>query len=95
MTGKVCVKCQVELRPKTNGIAAIEMASFGPYKIWMADTWECPVCKWMGILGFSSHPIAEHFEPRFADELAKVEDVGGQHAIEFWLNGIEKAAAAV
>lgn len=77
---KVCVKCQVELRPKTNGITAVEMASFGPYKIWAADTWECPVCHWVGILGFSASPIAEHFQPHFAEELSKAKD----HVIKFW-----------
>ena len=94
MSGKVCVKCQVELRPKTNGIAAVEMASFGPYKIWMADVWRCPVCGWEGILGFSSEPIAEHHRPHFAAELEKAQDTGGHHVIEFWGSPIEMRGAA-
>ncbi len=88
---KVCVKCQVELRPHTNGIAAIMMASFGPYKMWMADKWECPVCKWQGILGFSQEPI-EHHQPNFATELERARKC--REAIEFWGSPIEKANRA-
>ena len=44
----VCAKCEnkyvpedtglgTEMRPETNGVYVIEMADFGPYKVWRAD----------------------------------------------------------
>jgi len=64
----VCVKCQCELRPKTNGVGLLDMynpsdkAEPQPYQIWDADLWACPRCGYELITGFGSRPIAEHWE---------------------------------
>ena len=63
--GKVCVRCQVELRPKKNGVGAIMMASFGPYQLYDADLWACPICGVELLLGFGARPIREHYMPDF------------------------------
>jgi len=69
----VCVKCGKSMRPKENGIRAVEMADFGPYKIWMADLWKCPSCGIEIISGFGNKPEAGHFQPDFTSLLANYE----------------------
>ena len=87
--GKVCAKCCVELRPEENGVTAVEMASFGPVAVYMADLWKCPGCGAETILGFGAKPIVQHFEPAFEDTLAKLRQ--NTRTFEFWLNIHEKA----
>ena len=83
----VCAKCDIryepknnrsatEMRPKKNGVYVIEMADFGPYKVWLADLWECPRCAYQVIGGFGLEPLAEHYEDSFAKHLetAKASD---------------------
>lgn len=55
----VCVKCQCEFKPETNGTLVIETASFGPYRIWDADTWKCPGCGVEIVAGFSDFPMRD------------------------------------
>lgn len=59
MTGKVCAKCQVELRPKENDVATLEMAGTQATAVWSADLWACPGCGIEVLLGFGRAPIAE------------------------------------
>ncbi len=62
----VCVKCQCELRPETNETTVIEMAQFGVYKVWNADTLKCPGCGIEVVSGFGDHPVREdHYAPDF------------------------------
>lgn len=65
-----------EMSPKKNGVYVIEMADFGPYKVWMADLWECPRCAYQVIAGFPPVTLAEHYEDSFAKHLetAKASD---------------------
>lgn len=91
MTGKVCAKCRIELRPKRNGIIAIEMADFGPYKIWYADAWVCPQCYSKVVLGFASRPAYELYQPEFADALALARQE--PDTIEFWMDQKQKELA--
>lgn len=86
MNGKICAKCQIELRPKTNGVYVLERATFGPYALWVADLWHCPGCGLEVILGFAPKPFAEHYQ---ADFVEKVE-AADRPVIEFWLNQKEK-----
>lgn len=88
---KVCVKCQVELRPHTNGVVAISMASFGEYQLYDADTWQCPECGWCGVLDFARRPFAEHYEPKFAESLATVQR--DRVCVRFWRDTVAKNAA--
>ena len=73
MAKLVCVKCECELRPEINGVGVIETASFGPYKIWHADLWQCPGCGIAIVAGFGQQPIVEHFED-FDKELKLVKE---------------------
>ena len=58
-----------------------------------ADTWRCPACRWEGILGFASQPFARHRDLDFEQQLATAKR--DRVCVEFWMNGTEKAAAAV
>jgi hypothetical protein len=66
MSKLVCGKCKAFLYLATSGVAVLEMAGFGPYKLWLADLWRCHVCHQEVISGFGDGPIAQHFEDDFA-----------------------------
>jgi predicted RNA-binding Zn-ribbon protein involved in translation (DUF1610 family) len=69
----VCTKCQTELRIETNETLVIETASFGPYKVWNADTWKCPDCGVEIVAGFGDNPIRQdHYADDFPVWLEKV-----------------------
>ena len=73
MTKLVCVSCETELRPQDNGTIVIETASFGPYKVWNADTWKCPYCGIEIVAGFGNAPMREdHWKDDFAEWLEKI-----------------------
>lgn len=72
MAKMVCVNCHVEFRPEKNGTIVIETASFGPYKIWEADTWKCPKCNVEVVCGFGQQPIAEHWYQDFQERMQRV-----------------------
>ena len=50
----VCVKCGLEMKPETNGVGVLDIADFGPYKIWDAHKWKCPGCKYEIVTGLWS-----------------------------------------
>lgn len=73
MTKLVCVKCQTELRPFHNGTIVIETASFGPYKVWNADTLKCPSCNIEIVGGFADCPMrSDHYASDFLEWLRKL-----------------------
>ena len=74
MRKAVCVPCQREYRPETNETYVVEMASFGPYKIWMADTWQCPQCHHQIVSGFGMNAIKEHYQEGFTDLLEELKE---------------------
>ncbi len=65
----VCVSCQREMRPEQNGVGCLDMADFGPYKLWDSDKWKCPSCGYEILSGFGQGPISEHYQERFAHDL--------------------------
>ena len=67
----VCRNCRFEFMPSTNGVNVLEMAAFGPYKIWQADELECPGCHFLVITGFPS-VWHEHYQDGFAEELRRI-----------------------
>ena len=71
MTKLVCVKCQTEFKPSHNGTLVIETASFGPYKVWNADTWKCPGCGSEVVAGFGEPMREDHYRPDFPEWLEK------------------------
>ena len=61
----VCVKCQTEMRPETNGVGLLDMASYGPYKVWDADLYKCPTCSYEIVVGFGTNAISHHTDKDF------------------------------
>lgn len=68
----VCRKCKRALVPLKNGIPVVEVADFGPYKLYEADVWECPNCHVEIVTGFSQNP-KQHFEYSFPAELNRAQ----------------------
>ncbi len=69
----VCAACQIELQCETTGTTVIEMASFGPYKVWQADAYKCPGCGIEIVGGFAGEPLREdHYADDFPEWLEKV-----------------------
>jgi len=66
----VCAKCNRAMRPKKNGVSFVEMAEDRPYKLWMADLWECQDCRAMVLYTSpSQRPVAEHYQDDFQAKL--------------------------
>lgn len=91
----VCAECQVEMRCKTNEVYVVEMADFGPYKVWSADLWNCPECGHLTITGFGVECIAEHYQDPFEGILAKARASGQcyyayPHALKLKKQAIER-----
>ena len=61
----VCVRCQCEFRPETNGTTVVEMAQSEPYKVWHADTWKCPGCGVEVVSGFAQKPLIQQGDESF------------------------------
>jgi len=58
----------------TIGTTVVEMASFGPYKVWDADTLRCPGCGNEVVSGFAEQPIRQdHWKDDFSEWLEEVE----------------------
>ena len=83
MTKIICVKCQCELRPSTNGTVVVEMAKFGPYKMWEADALKCLGCGIEVVAGFADHAFAEHYEKGFDHTLTALEEHGRRLVYDF------------
>ena len=61
----VCSSCSCQITPETNGVIVIEMASFGPYKVWGADLLKCRGCG-TEVLLMAKEPIrSDHFASDF------------------------------
>ena len=72
----VCVKCEVEMRPEKNDVGVLDMADFGPYKLWSADKYKCPKCGYEIVVGFGDDRIAEHYEDSFERSIKWYEERG-------------------
>ena len=71
-----CADCEVELRPKKTGAYIVEMADFGPYKLWACDIWECPICKCEIATGIPNNALGEHWQRDFEEKIQKLRDAG-------------------
>ena len=79
----ICVECQRFYRPKQNGTFFVEGMPiipdalsgtaaphhWKPYKLWSGDLWECQGCGHQIISGVGHQPVAEHYQPTFADDV--------------------------
>ena len=63
----ICVKCQREFQKIESGIKVIDMFSDPPkpYRIWLADLFECPTCKTQIVHGFGHSPLSHYYETDF------------------------------
>lgn len=78
----VCAKCNRAMRPKKNGTSFVEMAQDRPYKLWMADLWECQDCGAQILYTApTQHAVAEHYQPDF---LAKMESYNPPYQAKEW-----------
>jgi hypothetical protein len=75
----ICAKCQIALRTVHVGAVCVEM--FGqpprPYKVWACDALQCPSCGATVLAGFPDWPLAEHWQPGFAETLRQIEAAPG------------------
>ena len=63
----ICAKCRVFFRCKENEVI-IEEGGSGPddpYRVWMADLFECPRCGAEVVSGFGQAPVAHYRQPEF------------------------------
>jgi hypothetical protein len=79
----ICVPCQRFFRMTKSGVYFIEGMPIGrdvapgtsepekwqPYKLWVGDRWECEGCGATILSGFGREPIAEHYQPEFAERV--------------------------
>lgn len=89
MTDRICVRCQVELRVKENGMWLVAMAAFGPVAAYRADLWNCPVCDQETIIGSASSPgrrCGSGCEEQFLRNLQG----RGERIVPYWLNERER-----
>jgi hypothetical protein len=87
MPGPVCVACGLFFKNRRNGVVIEERMPDGAggwksYKLWGADLKECEGCGTQIVVGFGIRPIAEHYEPGYAETvrrltpLVRVDDCG-------------------
>lgn len=73
MAGRpVCVKCCRFYRCKKNETAweegyPVTRTTWGSYRLWSGDLWECPGCGSEIIVGHGMRPVAEKHEPNYAE----------------------------
>jgi hypothetical protein len=47
-------------------------AKWTPYRLWAGDRWECEGCGAVIVSGVSRAPLAEHYQPDFAAQVARL-----------------------
>jgi len=59
----ICVRCNIEMRPDTNGVTALLMAYDPPqpYEAYDADLVKCPNCGLQVIVGCATQAFWMHF----------------------------------
>ena len=89
----ICWPCGLQMQPEKNGVVVIEMASFGPVALWMADLWQCPECG-AETVKVAKGPYAVHYiHPSFAAEVERVR--ASRWSKEVWINRTEKARGVI
>jgi hypothetical protein len=65
--------CGRFMRAKKNSVTVEELTEDGrPYKLWDADLYECVECGVEIISGFGNVPLAEHYQPTYAEQRARL-----------------------
>ena len=86
---KVCVKCQVEMRVKQNGVVLVEAATWGMLTLRQADLWHCPACGFEAVLGCADRSFYQCGEGDIEVEIKRLE-ARGERVIVCWLNAAER-----
>ena len=87
---KICVRCEVEMRVKTNGVLLVEAATYGFVTARDADLWHCPVCDFEIVSGAAPK---ERYGNWYVDDMVaqvKKHEAAGQRVVLCWLNDREK-----
>jgi DNA-directed RNA polymerase subunit RPC12/RpoP len=79
VTKTICVKCNKQAEVIQSGVTAVEMAEFGPYKLWGADLHRCPKCGYEFVSGFAHVAYAEHFQDGFEGMMQKAIDANNAY----------------
>jgi hypothetical protein len=65
--------CGRFMRVKQNSVTVEELLENGAaYKLWDADLWICDECGVEIIAGFGAHPFAEHWQPNYLEQRARL-----------------------
>lgn len=75
MSRPVCADHGVEMACSRTGELVEFDTAAGPYQIWSADRYTCPVGGESVLVGFPSEPVIEHFDPAFAKFRERVRTV--------------------
>lgn len=68
--------CGRFMRVKKNSVTVEELMEDGaPYKLWDADLWECVECGVEIIAGFGRGPLAEHWQPTYAEQRERLQPI--------------------
>lgn len=81
----ICVPCQRFFRVEQDGYCFVEgmpgpshprpgiadAEGWNPYKLWSGDLWKCEGCGAEIVSGTGRGPIAEHYQPDFAEKVEK------------------------
>jgi hypothetical protein len=74
MLKPICVKCKLFFKPKKSGITVEEGKPVGrdpevwmPYKLWVADLWECRGCGDQIVYGSGQRPLAEDYQKDYPE----------------------------
>ena len=72
MKAPICPRCQTKFRNIQSGVTVVEMFLDPPqpYKLWLADLFECPSCRARIVSGFANRAYVEHYEQDFAEKYA-------------------------
>ena len=83
----VCMKCFLEYHTYRVGVVVVEMASFGPYKLWNADLLQCKGCGARLVANFGEEAI-HHNGDTFKAMLATAKDA---HNIYYCYESVKQA----
>ena len=74
----ICQTDLIQFQPHENGVYVVDMCGDPPhpYKVWHADTWQCPICHQVVAAGFGQTPLREHYENGFDEWFAKIKASG-------------------
>jgi hypothetical protein len=74
--GGVLCGCGRMMRVKKNSVTVEELMDDGePYKLWDADLYACDECGVEIITGFGRGPFAEHYEPDYVAQRARLSPI--------------------